>query len=386
LLAPSQRLTENESFYASDTFRSWVKNGSLILLWYMLSTMLTLYNKELLGKHKGLFGEGFEAPMFMTAVQFTMQWLISWVVLRLTCCPPTMIEGTADWYEWATQTLPNAASTGLDIGLSNRSLAYITVSFYTMCKSTVPLWLLTFAFVFRVESPSWGLFGVVVIICIGLVLLVAGETQFHFLGFMMVMTAAMLSGFRWTITQIQLQGKAPASPKASDGSEGSHQVSDTHDKKASPVAVMYRLYPIMALTVFLMSLVSDNLWVVLATTPYFSTTGHTLITLCAITMGSILAFCMVWTEFKVIQETSAITFTVAGTFKEVVTVISSVIVFGDEFHAINALGLVVLLAGCGLFNYIKMQKLKKVTSKKMLKSPMRAGELLPPSADALHSP
>lgn len=134
------------------------------------------------------------------------------------------------------QVVPNATSTGLDIGLSNRSLAYITVSFYTMCKSTVPLWLLCFAFLFRVEKPSWGLFGVMITIsggraihstpmsCLpmsyareiggltlsvhfatGLLLLVAGETQFHLLGFLMVMSAALLSGFRWTVTQILLQ-------------------------------------------------------------------------------------------------------------------------------------------------------------------------------------
>jgi hypothetical protein len=36
---------------------------------------------------------------------------------------------------------------------------------------------------------------------------------------------------------------------------------------------------------------------------------------------------------------------VAGTFKEVVTVLCSVIIFGDEFHFINGMGLFVLLCG-----------------------------------------
>lgn len=39
----------------------------------------------------------------------------------------------------------------MDIGLSNLSLAYITMSFYTMCKSTVPVFLLFFAFIWRIE-------------------------------------------------------------------------------------------------------------------------------------------------------------------------------------------------------------------------------------------
>ena len=36
-------------------------------------------------------------------------------------------------------------------------------------------------------------------------------------------------------------------------------------------------------------------------------------------VGAIIAFLMVWTEFKVIKETSALTFMIAGTVKEVVT-------------------------------------------------------------------
>lgn len=54
--------------------------------------------------------------------------------------------------------------------------------------------------------PSWHLATVVGVISLGLVLLVKGETSFNLLGFVLVMTASMLSGLRWTITQVLLQG------------------------------------------------------------------------------------------------------------------------------------------------------------------------------------
>ena len=54
--------------------------------------------------------------------------------------------------------------------------------------------------------PSWNLAAVVGIISLGLTLLVKGETQFDLVGFILVMTASMLSGLRWTITQVLLQG------------------------------------------------------------------------------------------------------------------------------------------------------------------------------------
>ena len=47
--------------------------------------------------------------------------------------------------------MPNGVSTGLDIGLSNYSLMLITLSFYTMCKSATPVFLLVFAFVWGLE-------------------------------------------------------------------------------------------------------------------------------------------------------------------------------------------------------------------------------------------
>ena len=47
--------------------------------------------------------------------------------------------------------VPNGTATGLDIGLSNFSLSLITLSFYTMCKSTTPVFLLAFCFVWGIE-------------------------------------------------------------------------------------------------------------------------------------------------------------------------------------------------------------------------------------------
>jgi hypothetical protein len=109
------------------------------------------------------------------------------------------------WKEYSTGVLPNGVATGLDIGFSNASLSIITLSFYTMCKSSAPLFLLLFAFLWRIETPTWGLAGIVAVISTGLVMLVDGEVEFNLLGFFLVMSAAAMSGIRWTIAQILLQ-------------------------------------------------------------------------------------------------------------------------------------------------------------------------------------
>lgn len=68
-----------------------------------------------------------------------------------------------------------------------------------------------------------------------------------------------------------------------------------------------------------MSLIAEQLWVVLPASPYFSSLTALGVTASCILFGGLIAFLMVWVEFTVIQETSALTFMVAGTFKEIVT-------------------------------------------------------------------
>lgn len=101
--------------------------------------------------------------------------------------------------------VPSAILTSLDIGLSNLSLVHITLSFYTMVKSSAPLFLILFAFAYGIEKPSVRLFSIVTLIAFGVSLTVNGETHFDFHGFMLVFAASIVSGLRWVLTQKLLQ-------------------------------------------------------------------------------------------------------------------------------------------------------------------------------------
>jgi len=239
--------------------------------------------------------------------------------------------------------LPNGCITGMDIGFSNKSLVYITMSFYTMCKSTTPIFLLAFAFIWRLEKPSWSLAGVVVVISAGLLLLVKGEAEFHLLGFTLVMSAACLSGLRFTLTQVLLHGNKGESHALPLG---------------GALEVLEILTPVMSVATLLLSLGWEKLWVVLPGSIYFNSPEHCLLSLGIVFFGAIIAFLMVWTEYQVIKETSALTFMVAGTCKEVLTVLAAVVVFGDKFGPINGVGLIVVILGVVLFNCYKLHKMR----------------------------
>jgi solute carrier family 35, member C2 len=65
-------------------------------------------------------------------------------------------------------------------------------------------------------------------------------------------------------------------------------------------------------------------------------------------------------EFELIRQTGVVTLSVAGMFKEVLTVLAGTVVFGDRLAVSNVWGVVVTLGGIGWYNWIKVQKMRAV--------------------------
>lgn len=91
---------------------------------------LALFNKEVFGRRHG----GFPAPLFLTSVQFSIQYLIADLTLKFAA-PSLKPKRPIPWGVYLTQVAPVGVAMGLDIGLSNLSLVYVTVSFYTLAKA-----------------------------------------------------------------------------------------------------------------------------------------------------------------------------------------------------------------------------------------------------------
>uniref|UniRef100_A0A0E0DX36 Sugar phosphate transporter domain-containing protein n=1 Tax=Oryza meridionalis TaxID=40149 RepID=A0A0E0DX36_9ORYZ len=203
-LRPSESVTKLESLERAERAALApavvLKTGFYILVWYAFSTCLTLYNKTLLGDKLGKF----PAPLLMNTVHFALQAGLSKIIMLFQT---KGVENAVEmgWKDYFMRVVPTALGTALDINLSNASLVFISVTFATMCKSASPIFLLMFAFAFRLESPSIKLLGIIVVISTGVLLTVSKETEFDFWGFIFVTLAAVMSGFRWSMTQILLQ-------------------------------------------------------------------------------------------------------------------------------------------------------------------------------------
>ncbi|KAG7292430.1 hypothetical protein NEMBOFW57_002465 [Staphylotrichum longicolle] len=200
---------------------------------------------------------------------------------------------------YLTRIGPCGVATGLDIGLGNTSLQFITLTFYTMCKSSSLAFVLLFAFLFRLEVPTWKLVAIIATMTLGVVMMVAGEVEFKLGGFVLVIAAAFFSGFRWGLTQILLL---------------------RHPATSNPFSSILFLAPVMFLTLISIAIPVEGGRALLAGLETIAETKGVLGAALIILFPGVIAFLMTASEFALLQRTSVVTLSIAGIFKEAVTI------------------------------------------------------------------
>lgn len=207
-----------------------------------------------------------------------------------------------------------------------------------MCKSSSLAFVLLFAFVFRLETPTWKLVSIIATMTIGVILMVFGEVEFKLGGFFLVISAAFFSGLRWGLTQILLL---------------------RHPSTSNPFSSIFFLTPVMFLTLFALAIPVEGFGPLAEgfgnLTKEF---GVILAPLCLLFPGCI-AFLMTAAEFALLQRTSVVTLSIAGIFKEVLTISAASVIFNDKLTIINLVGLLTTLAAIAAYNYVKISKLRR---------------------------
>ncbi|KAI9048245.1 hypothetical protein LZ554_008040 [Drepanopeziza brunnea f. sp. 'monogermtubi'] len=332
-------------------------NGLLIGLWYVFSLSISIYNKWMFDpKHLD-----FHFPLFTTCFHMLVQFTLASTVLYFlpqfrprydSLSNPHNTHPADEATEqhdvdlkkplmtrmfYLTRLGPCGMATGLDIGLGNMSLKFITLTFYTMCKSSSLAFVLLFAFLFRLETPSWRLVAIIATMTAGVIMMVAGEIDFSVLGFILVISAAFFSGFRWGLTQILLL-RNPAT--------------------SNPFSSIFYLAPIMFFSLLLIAIPVEGF-------PALAEGFVILVDKKGLLLGPLLllfpgciAFLMTASEFALLQRTSVVTLSIAGIFKEVVTISAAGLVFHDPLTPINISGLFVTIGAIAAYNWIKIRKMR----------------------------
>ncbi|EXJ64667.1 hypothetical protein A1O7_01005 [Cladophialophora yegresii CBS 114405] len=335
-----------------NVLRNLIINAVLIGLWYFFSLAISIYNKMMFSSDH----LDFHFPLFATSLHMVVQFILASAVLltfpSLRPSVPRNPDGSnpstplVSPLFYFTRLVPTGTTTSLDIGLGNTSLRYITLTFYTMCKSSVLIFVLVFAFLFRLEKPSLKLILIILTMTLGVLMMVAGETAFHALGFALAISASFFSGFRWALTQILLL---------------------RHPATSNPFATMFFIAPIMFVTLFLIACVSETPSAVITGLFLLFREHGVLKALLLLIVPGCIAFCMIASEFTLLQRTSVVTLSICGIFKEVVTISAAGIVFHDELSVVNISGLIVTIISIASYNYLKVVKMREEAREKLKK-------------------
>ncbi|XP_071518635.1 solute carrier family 35 member C2-like isoform X3 [Panulirus ornatus] len=290
----------------------------LILTYYTCSIGLTFYQKKLF--------KDFKFPLTVVIVHLFMKFVLAGLCRAFY----TLITGTSrvtlPWDVYWRRVLPPGAAAGIDIGLSQWSLEFITVALYTMSKSTALLFILIFAIIFKLEEMRCSVVILVVLITGGLFLFTYKYTQFNLFGFILVITASLLSGLRWTLSQLVMQ-------KAELG-------------LSNPIDMVYHIQPWMTMSLLPLAVIMEG--TAIAASEYgfrFTNSSDTLYMWGRVMFGAVLAFFMEVSEYLVVCYTSSLTFSISGVAKEIMTLSLAVYVYNEHLSSINLMGLVLCIIG-----------------------------------------
>lgn len=173
---------------------------------------------------------------------------------------------------------------------------------------------------------------------VGVVMMVAGEVEFKLGGFILVISAAFFSGFRWALTQILLL-RNPAT--------------------SNPFSSIFFLAPVMFITLMTIAIPVEGVSGLLTALKAMAEERGYLTTPIILLFPGAIAFCMTASEFALLQRTSVVTLSIAGIFKEAVTIGAASLVFGDSLTPINMVGLVVTLSAITAYNWIKISRMRQ---------------------------
>lgn len=233
--------------------------------------------------------------------------------------------------------MPCAAASAGDIGLSNVSLEYISLSLYTMLKTSSLIFVLVFGLLFRLEVFHWRLVVIVLVMSCSVVMMTrpadsanAVDDDHQPIGIVLILAASLVLGLRWSFTQLLLK---------------------KNDYTKHPMLTIFYISPFMTLVLLFFAVFVEG-WDEFMTLPIWEVKGNCG-TIGLMIVPGLLAFMMTLCEFQLLSVAQVLTLSIAGIFKELLTIMLGSMIFGDTLSVINCVGLVITFLDILWYNYYR---------------------------------
>ena len=252
-------------------------------------------------------------------------------------CYDDIIE-TVTWSILLKTVIPIGIATAVDILLSNMALMYVTLTLYTIIKSSVLIWTFTWGVLLGIEKYRLTTFCSVLGICFGISLAVASSTEVSLVGVFMVLGASAMSGIRWALTQKLM----------------------VDDEQSKNIFVnVYRFIPSSAVSMLIVACIIDVKPFMESDFVQDSTLAEfmTLFVFCC--AGGVIAFILITTEVHLVGLLSSLSLGVLGQVKEVIQIALAMIVFHDKLNFVNFIGIVIAMVAIGFYKKFKSDEIRE---------------------------
>lgn len=323
------------------------KTAGLVGLYYLFSIGLTFYQKW--------FIEDFPFPLSVVICHLIVKFLLATQIRFILEWYSGQERITLAWGDYLKKLSIVGFASAMDIGLSNWSFRFISISLYTMSKSTCIIFILMFSIILGLETLRLSLVFVVLLISSGLFMYTYSSTEFNLEGFVMVMLASVMGGLRWTVAQLVMQKK---------------EIGLTN-----PIDMIYHIQPWMIVGLIPLAIPFEGAKLATSAmvfryhdvTVMLKTVGQAL-------TGAVLAFLMELSEYLLLVCTSSLTLSISGILKEVFTLYLDVQVNGDAMKAVNKVGLVLSVVGISLHVFMRAfrsdEKIESSSSMELIAKPL----------------
>ena len=298
-------------------------------MYYAVSITMSMIQKYMLTR----FADGeFQFPLTMTCVHMSIKVLLSAVALGFPCRRRGSCTMGLPRRDYLLFVVPIAAATAGDIALSNVALLTVTLTIYTIGKTSSILFNYSMSTLLKLQPARCVLTSIVACIFVGMVLASYKATDFHLLGFTAVVVAAFLAGTRWVLTE-RLFEKSGHRLKSM---ELLYVLSPLSVPLLLPFALATEAKPIMA-------------------SPVWQDKHEAFVGVAVVLIAGVTSFLLILLELAIVSRTSALTTDVLGYVKNITLVVLAGVTYGDALSALNVVGVCVTFTGALGYSYFKSQ-------------------------------
>lgn len=253
--------------------------------------------------------------------------------------------------------LPCSIVTAAELSISLISLQYVTVSFFTMVKSSSIIFILLGAFITGQERVNLFLISVILLTGIGVVLAAwdpKSTAGLEVIGFSLVLLSSILNAAKWILTELLLNENAAFQAILEKLNAPNKTNLQSKSRNLTPILSVFLIAPITFVFLLFGAILLEGFPLQMFAFLADESVSYASITLGSLLLTSFVVFIMRVADFRLVQLVSLVTFSLLGIFKEIIMILISILFLGERLFFINTIGLVLTIIGVILYNYYRI--------------------------------